>query len=283
MINFTHSIKDLTDDQWIIDPSKFTSNMTINGCHEHYGDDTMLEDLAKLATDSIIYSHDPEDDNKLPNLKFYPFYYYRSKDWFKKTYQQNIANDRKTYDFSCLNMSAHPHRIINWFLIKDMPNSLITFHNDEKFNGNNIDLTNEEQQLWDQLKEDLSGRQETPELNGNIDPAYADSYINLVTETTVSGKVFISEKTWKPIASGQLFLILGNPGTIDHLRSVGIDCFDDIIDHSYDAVKDPRERISKIKQSLDKLLREDLFSINLLTKQRRTKNAELYWSDIYEL
>lgn len=282
MISFTHSIKDLIDDQWILNPDKFSPNMIVNGCHEHYGDG-MLENLAELATGSIIYSHDPKDDNKLPNLKFYPFYYYRSKDWFKKTYQQNISNDRKTYDFSCLNMSAHPHRIINWLLIKDMPNSLITFHNDEKFNGNNIDLTIEEQQLWAQLKENLPGRQDFPEMDDTSDPAYTDSYINLVTETTVCDKVFISEKTWKPIASGQLFLILGNPGTIDHLRSIGIDCFDDIIDHSYDSVADPRERMCKVRQSLDKLVKEDLFTINLSTKQRRTRNAELYWSDIYEL
>jgi len=282
MIDFTHSIKDLTDDQWNIDLSKFTSNMTINGCHEHYGDG-MLEYLAELATDSIIYSHDPEDDNKLPNLKFYPFYYYRSKDWFKKTHQQNINNDRKTYDFSCLNMSAHPHRISNWLLIKDIPNSLITFHNDEKFNNNNIKLTDSEQQLWTLLKGNLPKRKFDPELDDTSDLAYTDSYINLVTETTVCNKVFVTEKTWKPIASGQLFLVLGNPGIIGHLRSIGIDCFDDIIDHSYDSIEDPRERMFEVNQSLDKLLREDLFTLNIITKQRRTKNAELFWSDLYEL
>lgn len=282
MIKFTHSIKDLVDDQWILDPNKFQSNMIINGCHEHYGDG-MLEVLAKQCSDSVIYSHDPEDDNKLPNLKFYPFYYYRSKDWFRQTHQQNISSDRKNYNFSCLNMSAHPHRIVNWLAIKDMPGSLITFHNDEKSNGNNIDLTVDEQRQWNQLKEDLPGRQKGPELDDTSDPAYTDSYVNLVTETTVCSKVFISEKTWKPIASGQLFLILGNPGTIKHLRNIGIDCFDDVIDHSYDAITDPRERISRLKQSLDKLVKQDLYHINLLTKQRRTKNAELYWSDIYEL
>lgn len=282
MINFTHSIKDLIDEQWILELSKFSPNMIINGCHEHYGDG-MLEDLAKLATDSVIYSHNPEDNHKLPNLKFYPFYYYKSKDWFTKTYQINIDNNCKTYDFSCLNMSAHPHRIVNWLLIKDLPNSLITFHNDEKFNGNNIELTDDEQLLWDQLKKDLPDRQYGPKLDDISNPAYTDSYINLVTETTVCARVFITEKTWKPIASGQLFLILGNPGTIEHLRNVGIDCFDDIIDHSYDSVADHRERIFKVRQSLDKLLKEDLFTINLSTKQRRIKNAELYWSDLYEL
>jgi hypothetical protein len=262
--------------------------MIINGASEHYGDG-MLEALAsQLPNSSIVYSHDPDDHNKLSNLKFYPYWYYWSKENWSSMYKQNIAQDRKTYHMSCLNNSSHQHRIINWFNIRGIKNSLITMHNDNTYNSNNIKLTEEEQQQWNKERVHLEPRlqfsKEGIRVDGDIlNEAYTDSYINLVTETVTSPRVFISEKTWKPIASGQLFLILGNPGTVSYLRSIGIDCFDDIIDHSYDEVKNTRERISMIKYSLDNLLTQDLFTLNILTKQRRTKNAELYWSGLYEL
>jgi len=290
MINFTHFLGDLVDDQWHIDPKKFQPNMVINGASEHYGNG-MLEVLAQaLTNDSTVYSHDPDDHLKLPNLKFYPYWYHWSKQNWPQTHRENIAQDRKQYSVSCLNNSSHPHRIINWFALRDRKDILITMRNDTKNNANNITLTEQEQEQWNIERKKLEPRKQFSQEGKRVDAdilheAYTNSYVNLVTETVTCPKVFITEKTWKPIASGQLFMILGDPGTIEHLREQGIDCFDDIIDHNYDAIEDTRERIAELHRSLDKLLKQDLYNINLLTKQRRTKNAELFWSNklYYEL
>ena len=260
-----------------------TPQLYINGASEHYGDG-ILEDLARLVPNHTVLSHYEND-----YCQFYPYWYYWAKSNWPTTFKTNISGDRKTYQMSCLNNSSHSHRIINWFKIRKLNNCLVSMRNDPINNSNNISLTEQEHQLWNLERQELKPRQKNSKEGARVDAdilheAYTDSYVNLVTETTTCDKVFMSEKTWKPIASGQLFLILGNPGIIKHLRDQGIDCFDDIIDHSYDGIADTRERISAMQLSLHKLLTQDLFTLNILTKQRRTKNAELFWSDkLYEL
>ena len=264
-----------------IDNLADTPKLYVNGASEHYGDG-LLEQLAnELHPHHAVLSHCP-----LANCIFYPYWYFWAKKNWPKIYNSNIATDKKTHKVSCLNNSARPHRILNWLENKDTPGIFWSMHNDPALLEHDMELTDQEWQDWDSLRMKLPAR--THDNRGvRVDAdilheAYTDSYINFVTESTTCDKIFITEKTWKPIASGQLFLILGNAGIIKHLRDLGIDCFDDIIDHSYDSVEDPRERTFKVKESLDKLLKQDLYNINLLTKQRRTKNAELFWSnDLY--
>jgi hypothetical protein len=79
--------------------------------------------------------------------------------------------------------------------------------------------------------------------------------IDVVVETMqdYTGSVFLSEKTWKPIRAGQLFLILGQPGTIESLRKLGFNVFDDYIDHSYDNNVDITKRIELLSVELNRL------------------------------
>ena len=267
-----------------IDQLPNTPRLYVNGASEHYGDG-LLEELAReLHPHHTVLSHLPS-----AVCVFYPYWYHWAKQNWPEIYRANIASDRKTHKISCLNNSARPHRILNWLELKDNQDILWSMHNDPAELAHDMELTDLEWQDWDSLRMKLSAR--THNNRGTrvdadiLHEAYTDSYVNFVTESTTCDKIFITEKTWKPIASGQLFVILGNQGIVKHLRDHGIDCFDDIIDHSYDAGEDPRERLFKLHESVNKLLKQDLYNINLLTKQRRTKNAELFWSNelYYEL
>ena len=284
MIKFTHKVDDdLINDQWLLDPKKFQPNMIVNGASEHYGYG-MLELLAEQVPDSVVYSHDPNDHLKLPNLKFYPYWYHQMLEERPiHHYEKNMESDRRDYLIGCFNMSSHPHRIVNWLHIRKLENCIVTMFDDEKYNGNNvIELTPKEKQEWVDLKSRLLKRSHK-NINGPQE-ANTDAYVNLVTETTICDKIFLTEKSWKPIAFGQLFILLSNPGSINHLRSIGIDCYDDIIDHSYDNELDPRQRIYRVWESIDKLLKEDLYLINKETRDRIQRNAELFWSGkLYEL
>jgi hypothetical protein len=113
-------------------------------------------------------------------------------------------------------------------------------------------------------------------------PALTNAYIHLVTETTVIPKIFVSEKTWKPIASKQLFLIFGNPGTVEFLRSLGVDVFDDIIDHSYDQDPDWKSRLVKIHQEIKRLVNTGLLDSWQSTQQRRQLNCDNFWSNNFD-
>jgi len=72
-----------------------------------------------------------------------------------------------------------------------------------------------------------------------FNPSWYDSTcFSLVAETQVEPTpdqpVFITEKTFKPIAFKHPFMILGNNGTLAHLHSLGFETYENLFDESYD-------------------------------------------------
>ena len=85
----------------------------------------------------------------------------------------------------------------------------------------------------------------------------AESLLYLVTETVATGRRHhLTEKTFKPIALGMPFMIVGTQGSLRYLRSYGFRTFGDLWDESYDDEPDDSKRIEKIAQVLKQL--EDL-------------------------
>jgi hypothetical protein len=93
-----------------------------------------------------------------------------------------------------------------------------------------------------------------------------ESMLYLVTETVATGRRHhITEKTFKPIALGMPFVIVGTRGSLEYLRSYGFRTFDGIWDESYDLEEDSVriERIASLLRSLDELpaaAKQDLFN-----------------------
>jgi len=84
----------------------------------------------------------------------------------------------------------------------------------------------------------------------------AESLLYLVTETVATGRRHhLTEKTFKPIAMGMPFIIVGTQGSLKYLRSYGFKTFGDLWDESYDDEPDDSKRIEKIAHTL-KLLDE---------------------------
>lgn len=67
--------------------------------------------------------------------------------------------------------------------------------------------------------------------------------------------VFITEKTYAPLARGQLTLSFGAAGTVQRLRTQGF-LFPAAIDFSYDQVTDLRTRVEMYAQEVTRLARE---------------------------
>ena len=93
----------------------------------------------------------------------------------------------------------------------------------------------------------------------------AESLLYLITETVATGRRHhLTEKTFKPIAMGMPFVIVGTQGSLRYLRSYGFRTFGDLWDESYDDEPDDSKRIQKIAHTL-KLLdaleehRQDIF------------------------
>lgn len=79
----------------------------------------------------------------------------------------------------------------------------------------------------------------------------AESLLYLVTETVATGRRHhLTEKTFKPIALGMPFVIVGTQGSLKYLRSYGFRTFGDLWDESYDDEPDDSRRIEKIAHTL---------------------------------
>ena len=84
----------------------------------------------------------------------------------------------------------------------------------------------------------------------------AESLLYLVTETVATGRRHhLTEKTFKPIALGMPFVIVGTRGSLEYLRSYGFRTFEGIWDESYDQADDSVriQRIASLLRSLDEL------------------------------
>jgi hypothetical protein len=90
----------------------------------------------------------------------------------------------------------------------------------------------------------------------------AESLLYLVTETVATGRRHhLTEKTFKPIALGMPFIIVGTQGSLQYLRSYGFKTFGHLWDESYDDEPDDSRRIEKIAQVLKHLEASDRQSI----------------------
>lgn len=215
-----------------------------------------------------------------PRIKFFPFWAI----W--ASYQQyKFSLTEKRYNFSCLNGTPWEHRKLTYLHLstKDyFPDIVFTFGNRPdyvKINNHSI-LTYKQQQRFDQLPQTVSflPSDVTCGIDLSIDhPAYQETYVNLVTETTVDRlKPMVSEKTFKPIAAGQLFILIASPNAVEFLRQSGIDCFDDIINHGYNTVIDPSARIEQALDQLDLLNQRDLDALYHEIKPRLLKNSRYF-------
>jgi hypothetical protein len=239
----------------------------------------------------LILSSDSSHHLQKSNLVYHPFYYYFLKNVLK---DQAIGNNRinrvkRRYKVCCLNGTPRPHRIYNYLVLKNKSyydDCFFSIHTDpvniKNNRGDEPLLPNNIITEWDNVSANLPMFGDTNICSHHIDlshPAYRNSYINLVTETTVAHNFFISEKTWKPIAAGQLFLLFSCAGSVEHLRGYGIDTFDDIINHDYyDIEPDPFKRMFKLHEILDDLVKENLHEIFIKTHNRRKKNMELFYN-----
>jgi hypothetical protein len=84
---------------------------------------------------------------------------------------------------------------------------------------------------------------------------YQNSFVEIVNESLFSEPAFIlTEKTAHAFYGCNFPIILNGCGAVAHLRELGLDVFDDVVDHSYDSVANPFDRIVAAIESNRRLL-----------------------------
>jgi hypothetical protein len=86
------------------------------------------------------------------------------------------------------------------------------------------------------------------ELNSDpVQHLYDNSLINIITETYFFNKIIhVTEKTYKPIAFMQPFILVGATGSLQHIKDMGFKTFGEFWDESYDLEKDDVKRFDMI-------------------------------------
>ena len=268
------------------------------GCERDHPLVARLHDLftEHFGKDFVCLCHDPDDQLLRPRIMYFPFWAcaipkpisWRGKDWVT-VHPAYVACPIRKYLFSNLNHAARDFRIANWLWLRQKPYAdkcLITMHSDARashdYDGH-FALTAAESLTWQQLKPGLPAVI-SDGFTARFDlrhPALCDTYLHVVSESTIKDKIFLTEKTWQPIFAGQLFIIWGNPGIISHLRDLEVDVFDDLVNHEYDLITDHRTRLTYIHQELDRLASMNWPEIYRATVQRRQNNADGFASGMF--
>ena len=255
----------------------------------NHEEDTVNQ-LLKITDDFVVLSGNARYFlNPKKHICYLPYWYLSQK---IQNDCEPATNNIRHYTLSSLNGKSKYHRIENFIKLKEKPyfNKLLFTMNDNfdleeckletqvEFWNNTIIKKFQSLLLSKELKQGLY------QDHSIIHPAYTDSYINYVTETSIrTNEIFCSEKTWKTFMSGQFGIWLSSPGHVAFLRAIGLDVFDDVFEgHNYDREPNLNLRIDQIHALIDSIMTTDLTSVYQNTLTRRQANVDLFYSDEFE-
>jgi hypothetical protein len=193
-------------------------------------------------------------DNKIKTIPFTHFESYvqfiTEKSKIYTDWNDNIAykksNTIKT--FNCLQKRLRSHRI--WFYIKmfeaDILDLGLVSMNDYRDNRAFLENKLPDEQLLQEARSvlplEIYGKSnaqydDSYYINRIVDQVYKDTWVSVVSEPIFADSdnaLFISEKTFKPIACMHPFIILGGKGSLQAMRDMGYKTFDGFINEDYD-------------------------------------------------
>jgi len=183
--------------------------------------------------------------------------------------------------FICMNRNMHrPHRWLSAYmafkhnLLEDSTFSFVALHDYTSkdriynavshFTGDSTRVESIVESIVDNVPLEIDTKhlnlreKHSFNLNNNNKELFAESYINIVSETSFEfggGEFpFISEKTFHhPIINLQPFIVIGNPFTLKTLRDLGFKTFSLFIDETYDECTDFKNRFELIESEVVRL------------------------------
>ena len=197
--------------------------------------------------------------------------------WFKmyhryKNHKFNFYHHEKKYDFLYLNKVNRPHR--EMLFKKLMKNDLLT---DSLFSflDKGYKLKREYELPWLKIEN-------YPKYGYDRDifePQFNDSKFNLVSETIVHEEKFMTEKIWKPIIAGQIFIVHGKHQYLHDLKKLGYMTYNNYFDESYDSLKELDQRTNAIVKLCSQLKDISYKELYDKTKHIRIHNQKIFFSE----
>ncbi len=173
--------------------------------------------------------------------------------------------------FLCQNAALRWHRVLlyRWFQLNGLDrDGLISFHGIGQDNpkAGGIDVFHAPPEIaraFGPLLADIGDWIPRRARRIDIDPgtdlvmtldtqAYADCDLTVISETDFfePGVERITEKTLKAAATGLPFVMVGAPRAVAHIAELGFHTFGSLVDHQYDLIADPAERLPLVFRSI---------------------------------
>jgi hypothetical protein len=112
----------------------------------------------------------------------------------------------------------------------------------------------------------------TTNFKNKLSNYYKDTFVEIISETSFFEQCFlITEKTANCFYGSNFPIWISSKGTVSFLRNMGLDVFDDIVDHGYDDIDDPILRLNLAIELNFRLLID-----NTLVKKLWLKNRDRF-------
>ena len=110
---------------------------------------------------------------------------------------------------------------------------------------------------------------------------YNETGLSIVSETNDNCyDVFMTEKIWKPIIAGHIFIVHGNFEYLKKLKELGFRTFETVFDESYDKMYDSEKRVDEIVKLIKKLKNSDWQKLYEQTMEIREHNKKTFYNKI---
>lgn len=111
--------------------------------------------------------------------------------------------------------------------------------------------------------ENVVGFNNSKNFDESLRKLYTNSFVEIVNETIYySRSVLPSEKTLNSIYGFNLPIFISSPGFVAYLESLGFDMMRDLINHDYDIIDDPVERVFAAIELNLQLLKDRNYAIS---------------------
>jgi hypothetical protein len=83
---------------------------------------------------------------------------------------------------------------------------------------------------------------------------YTDTIFNIITETTFENdQLNLTEKSFKAMANCHPYLVIGDAGVNQHIKNLGFELYEDLIDYSFDSIEDNQIRLNQALKEVRKI------------------------------
>jgi hypothetical protein len=195
----------------------------------------------KVVQDDDGYDYSIQDEIKLDKKQKKFLMYNRNSERIHRAYFVNLLYKNNLLDDGFISFLENPDFVDFLYKDKDYPELFLS-------ESDILDIRNNYKNYYPLVIDDSNADRVSIYHNFlSRKDEYENSYFTIISETNAQTSYsFLTEKTIKPIMNLHPFVVLGNPHTLEVLKSFGFKTFDRWWDESYDDIKNFKDRANKL-------------------------------------